>query len=391
MDHAEDVNLSAVVIAPDHEGLRKVFGIPAIQRIVKIIRQGGCEDIHILGVEAFRSVASSEMPPINFHEAADLPSLIKILNEIPVASQKRILVVRANTVLDRPTLNRYVSSNNGAACLEPGATERGICLTSAEHLLTVAGIMWSPELNQGTRSHDKQSENGLPCMVSGPEGAVRAEKKLLEALGLQTRESDGFLARNLSRRISRHLSRILAQTPVTPNQVTILNTFLGLFAAYLLYLGDYRPRLAGSLLFVFCVIADGIDGEIARLKLMESNFGHLLDIITDNIVHFAIFLGLGAGLYRSSGNPLYWDLLWILIGGVILNIVVVYFRILKKTPEELRQSPRAVRLMALATNRDFAYLILMLALIDQLRLFMVGAAFGSYIFAAALLYFTYEK
>jgi phosphatidylglycerophosphate synthase len=182
----------------------------------------------------------------------------------------------------------------------------------------------------------------------------------------------------------------MAHTPITPNQVTILNTLLGLFAAYLLSLGSYWQQLAGSLLFVFCVIADGIDGEIARLKLMESELGHMLDITTDNIVHVAIFLGLGIGLSRLTGSRLYTDLFWLLMGGFLLNIVIVYFRIMKKTAEELRESPRAVRLVSLMTNRDFAYLVLALALVGQLQLFMVGAAFGSYAFAFALLCFSHK-
>jgi len=147
MVKAEDINLSAVVLAPDNEGLRKVFGIPVIHRIMKMVSQEGFDDIHVFGPEVFRSIMSPQMPPDNFHPAADLPSLRNILSEIPFASQKRILVVKANTVLDRPTLNRYASSRNGPACLEHGAIDgaEGICITSAESLLPVATRIWSPD------------------------------------------------------------------------------------------------------------------------------------------------------------------------------------------------------------------------------------------------------
>ncbi len=391
MTQTEGLNLPVVVLAPDHDGLREVFGIPAVRRIVTLVRRMGCDDIHLCGrVDAFRPLLPLSAIPVKFHPAGDLPALEGILREIAFPSQTGILLVRADTVLDLPTLERYASVNSGRR-LEPGAAgcADGICIASAESLVPAAIRMW----NSGTPGGASgcASDNGLPCTISGPGGAANAEDKLVEALGTRTRESDGFLARHVSRRVSQPLSRILARTPVTPNQVTVLNTLLGLSAAYLLARGGYWSQLAGSLLFVFCVIADGIDGEIARLKLMESSFGHMLDVVTDNIVHFAIFLGLGAGLSRSSGNPLYMDLFWLLLGGFLINIIVVYFRILKKSPEELRASPGAVRIMALLSNRDFAYLVLALALIGQLQLFMIGAAIGSYIFAAVLLFFSYEK
>ena len=53
------------------------------------------------------------------------------------------------------------------------------------------------------------------------------------------------------------------------------------------------------------MIIDGCDGEVARLKFQESRFGYLFDVTTDNIVHVAIFIGLGVGLYRAApdGQP----------------------------------------------------------------------------------------
>ena len=35
-----------------------------------------------------------------------------------------------------------------------------------------------------------------------------------------------------------------------------------------------------------------VDGEVARLTLTETHFGHLFDIVTDNLVHMAVFVGL---------------------------------------------------------------------------------------------------
>ena len=79
--------------------------------------------------------------------------------------------------------------------------------------------------------------------------------------------------------------------------------------ALLLSWSGYWPHLIGALLFLLCIIVDGVDGEVARLKLQETRFGHLLDVVTDNFVHLAIFARIALGLYHDSGDPVYIRLL----------------------------------------------------------------------------------
>ncbi len=154
--------------------------------------------------------------------------------------------------------------------------------------------------------------------------------------------------------------------------------------AFLLSWAGYWPKLVGSLLFLLCIIVDGVDGEIARLKLQATSFGHYLDIITDNIVHVAIFVGIALGLYRDSGQPEYFWIFCFLMGGFGLCVIAVYQCILKRSPDELRQSSKTIRIMALLSNRDFAYIVVALALRAAASLVSPGAALGSYLFAATL-------
>jgi len=225
--------------------------------------------------------------------------------------------------------------------------------------------------------------NGLPCHLKGGGNTKNAESKLVDAIRAQTKATDGFMSRHVSRHISLLMSTRLALTPVTPNQVTLVGAGIGLLGALFIARGGYWPQLAGCLLFLFCIIIDGVDGEIARLKLQESEFGHKLDIVTDNIVHVAIFSGLAAGFYRQTGDHLYIQLLAVLLGGFALCGAVVYLRLLKPEVESFR-SPALGRLLTMMSNRDFAYLMVLLAVVGILHWFLIGAAFGSYIFAAAL-------
>jgi phosphatidylglycerophosphate synthase len=90
----------------------------------------------------------------------------------------------------------------------------------------------------------------------------------------------------------------------------------GLFFAF----GGYQNMLAGAVLSLFASILDGCDGEVARLKLQESDFGCWLETICDYLYYLFIFAGMTIGLVRSSGTRSY--LVW---GGLLLFGAVMSF------------------------------------------------------------------
>jgi phosphatidylglycerophosphate synthase len=227
--------------------------------------------------------------------------------------------------------------------------------------------------------------SGLPSVIDRREDLIRiSEAKLVTALAFQTKERDGFLARHLSRRISPFISKRLAHTRVKPNQITLVGVAIGLVGAFFLSRPGYWPQLMGSLLFLCFAVIDGVDGEVSRLRLQESQFGYYLDMITDNIVNVAIFAGIAFGLYRDTADGIYLKALLFLFGGFGLCAISVYYNVSKRSQDELRQSPKIARFMVLLTNSDFAYLIVALALIHRLQWFLFSTAVGTYLFAATL-------
>src|SRR5436305_1848088 len=125
------------------------------------------------------------------------------------------------------------------------------------------------------------------------------------------KDTDGFMARHFDRKISGAISRVLLQTPVTPNQITILVTVLGIFSGACMAQRGPSAKVLGSFLFLLTSILDGCDGEVARAKNMRSKLGAWLDLWGDNVVHVAVFYGLGIGLYKDTWNNQYR-----LLGGV---------------------------------------------------------------------------
>jgi len=115
-----------------------------------------------------------------------------------------------------------------------------------------------------------------------------------------------FPARYLHPLPENALVRLLADTPVTPNAVTILTGVLGFTATYLFATGQ-RGAVGAALAIALVVnVLDGVDGKLARVRLQASRFGDRLDHLLDVTFEFSWYLALGWGLRATGaeGNPL---------------------------------------------------------------------------------------
>jgi phosphatidylglycerophosphate synthase len=227
--------------------------------------------------------------------------------------------------------------------------------------------------------------------VSSPETALAAEAELIAELRRETADTDGPMA-HFDRALSTRLSRLLVHTPLRPNHITVIGTSIGLLAAWFFAGGSYASGLTGAFLFWVAIIVDGCDGEVARLKFQETRFGHIFDVVTDNIVHVAIFIGLAIGQYRMAPAQNYPLLLAILLIGFGLATLATYICLIRHPPVLLqkprtragRRRQRFLRGFELLMNRDFAYLLVLLAAFNLLDSFLWYTAFGTYVYAAGL-------
>ena len=107
----------------------------------------------------------------------------------------------------------------------------------------------------------------------------------------------------LDQRLARAAVRPLANTPVSPNALTLLGMAIGLCAAYLLARGDTASVNWGAGLFMVAVWMDHVDGEHARATGRTSKFGHYLDHVAAMTTYISMFVGAGVGLrYGALGD-----------------------------------------------------------------------------------------
>jgi phosphatidylglycerophosphate synthase len=350
----------------------RVAGVPVGARAALLLERAGCSSVH--ATEAHRSLGS---------RARGIAPLADLRAEVG----SPVVVVVGDVVFDRALAERLLAaSRDGPAWAHAGSgfvvATRGEGVRDLIEAYERAGL-------DGARSIAAASARELPdagLLLPAATGGERktATRAILRATG---KAVDGPLTRLFERRISQAISGVLLPWPVSPNVATTVSLAIGLAGAGLLATVDARWRVLGAALFVFATIVDGVDGEIARAKLLESRFGKLFDTAVDIIVNASVFVGISVGVWREFGGvaEVWWATLALVAGGALAMLAVESVR---------RLAPRPAPETALAhvqgwaerfATMEWCYLVLALALVGQLPFFFWGAAIGANVFAAIYL------
>ena len=153
--------------------------------------------------------------------------------------------------------------------------------------------------------------------VDTPEALREAERRLIRDQGRKAR--DGPVSRHLNRPASRWLSRYLVRTTVTPNQISLISWMLSCGAAGLMAVSGYPALAAGGALAQLASVVDGCDGEIARLKHSQSEFGGWFDAVLDRHADAVLLFGLMWHEFAATGTSLSVVLGFAAIVGSFLN------------------------------------------------------------------------
>jgi phosphatidylglycerophosphate synthase len=134
----------------------------------------------------------------------------------------------------------------------------------------------------------------------GHKGQFKKTSRYLWSTLKKPIENDGVVAYYLGRPLSRIVSKILINTSITPNQVTIFSFFAALAGAYLV--ATPSTVIAGATLYWVSFVFDCVDGELARLKYQGSRTGQWLDTIIDDLSTVVFTVGLSFLAGRTFGN-----------------------------------------------------------------------------------------
>lgn len=136
-----------------------------------------------------------------------------------------------------------------------------------------------------------------------PIGTSTARRRATRAaLASTAKATDGWVSRHVNRPISRACSRVALRLGVTANGASLITLVVGLVCAWTAAQPGYGAFVITGILFQLASILDGVDGEIARATLTESERGAQVDTAVDQITYGACFIGTTIGWIRSGSR-----------------------------------------------------------------------------------------
>ncbi len=327
----------------DSKPLVQVAGLPLIERTIATAQQAGVTEFYVTTgyaadrVEAFLSEVSRRrrvsITPIR-NPDWELGNGLSLL-----AARDRLdepfLLHMADHVLDQAVLDRILSEplDDGEVIL---AADFGVdqnhlidindvtkVLTDDHRLVEIGkqlgtysafdtgAFLCSPRIfgaaEESVKAGDRSVSGAIRCLamrgkakvidvrdhrwvdIDTPHDLQNAERLLFQNL---SKPADGFISRTINRRISTAIFTPLLlklSRRITANLVSVLAFVVSLVASLAFFIG---LPIIGGIVIQLASILDGSDGEVARLKKIQSPFGNFFDAVLDRYSDGFILFGM---------------------------------------------------------------------------------------------------
>ncbi len=366
----------------------KICGVPLLVRNIISLQRAGLNSLLIYhngeGAELYKRLGEEKKISIKLNWITDASEVIKSIENYPALifngaalhSKQEIQSAMDSMTNNIETSLRYIERDAMTESLNQIILGNELSLTQSvgDQELSVAFL---------PGKEDRR--------MSKPQDFLTQHERLLKGSGLS---NDTFMDRTVTRFFSRQFTRLFLQTPLSPNMITLLSLVIGLISALYFFQGTYENSIIGSGLLLLSAWIDCTDGEIARLKFMESKIGGKLDILCDNLVHFAVFFAIGMGLYQSTGQSIYklagaFAVLGSLISFLLLSSSIIDGK--EKASGSASGAKAKNNLNDKLANRDFIYFLFFTAMVGRMDVFICITAVGSNIFAGYLIYSRFKN
>ena len=278
--------MDAVILADDPRSNVRIAGLTAVERARRVARRAGATHVRVV-------------------ETADQRKQL-------ATDADAVLILRADQLVHTPLVQPLVDS--GADCaaavapdapavedLTPGAFAGALLARgeAAQHAVRALADGKSLETVAAELPCTKVPHGAIARAPIGTPDEIRAAHKLLYRILIKPQ--DNAITRYLYRPVSFPLTRLLAHTPITPNQISLIVAALVLLGCWITAHQSHLAAFAGTAVILAASYVDCCDGEIARLKLLSSKMGAWLDTIVDELSSVGYMAALGWHCHLAYG------------------------------------------------------------------------------------------
>lgn len=294
-----------------------VGGLTQVRRLVRLCIKSGIEDITIVSTLAESSIR--RVLPESFSGEAKItftaPSTVLAERD----RRGKVLVLQSNLFFQMPLLEKFLAQRlpaGGAVLMKTSGEDSagkkftkplGAAIVEPE---AVADLLEDCNMSRWVGRYrtdgitEYEPPEDLYAMDLGIESVSEARGLLASTVG---KTSTGWIAKNINGRLSLPMSLWLAyNTSFTPNQISVLTNILAGVPCVVAYLTGHP--FMGAVFMQIAAILDRCDGEVARLKLLETKRGEWIDTISDQLTigGFVISVPVGYYLHGDNQSLAYW-------------------------------------------------------------------------------------
>ena len=289
--NCQRVGIEQFHVITDNAGFLKNLLVddPRITSDINWVLPGGSVSVdsdRVLVVESSLIVTNSGSLEKFVRESADCRE-----DEVSVLVSKD-----ADPVIGMDGETGYVSAYFGGGSRVLGAFS--VNSTEVPAVLSASGLdNWIGREAMWQRMRIFGADSGYWYRLSDTEESRKeAERIIFSHVG---KTATGWIARNINGRMSLPLSKLLIRTPLTPNAVSVMINLIGVLCGPLYALGY---PVIGALFMQVATVLDRCDGEVARIKLMETKKGQWVDTISDQFTVLSFLIGVPLGYYLQTGS-----------------------------------------------------------------------------------------
>lgn len=279
---------------------QQIAGLPLLQRQLLWLARHGIRSVHLW-------VAPPQISEIRAHlrrwRRRPMPDVI-VEVEPPRRAQGKAVVLDGR-FLHHPDLLKFALAAGGeVAYVDDQGKSCGLGIADLE-----CGV--GPETLQHLPKR-LIPRDFFACRIIDARQAGCAEAKLLRSF---IKPTDGWFSKKINRSISLRITRKIAPLPLTPNMISVLALLVGIGSGWSAAQGSWAWLAVGGCLYQTASILDGIDGELARAKLLYSKAGEWMDSVCDDLTNMLFIAGVTIGVHRSTLDPF-----WTVLGSLSLVV-----------------------------------------------------------------------